>query len=302
MAALTPGLDRNQLIFLENNFVVYDPLYRECYRDFSGLENCQVILIGERHNSSILKAIQRKFLEIMIGNQPACSLAEGLTPGVTLNAQERAGWEGLPSTLQVRGADVRHACSSNEFLEWERLNHRVIQLEWADKEHVSGAFRQIAAILNGHFRSNSSGIDTAKKVFLVTDGVLQAVEKQLERIHKEIDERGEEIVKIRVQMNTMLETETTDPTVVRSNQAFFQEIERACKQFSKVIAIWGKGHFVCDDELMRALDRARISYVILLPNAQKESEATDEIEWARGTLPIFELMVKGSQEELRFKV
>ncbi|HEY5234719.1 MAG TPA: hypothetical protein VIJ14_00965 [Rhabdochlamydiaceae bacterium] len=302
MGATTQILNRQQLAFLESNFVVYDPFYRECYQDFSGLENCQVILMGELHDSSILKSIQRKFLEIIIGNQPACSLVEGLTPGVTLNAQERAGWEGLPSTLQVRGADVRCQWEAAQFIEWERLNHRCIQLELADKELVSGAFRQIAAILNGHFRSNSSGIDTAKKVFLVTDGVLQAVEKQVEHVRKEKGERKKEIVKIYDQMNPMIEKNTPDSTIVRSNEGCFQEIEKASKQFSKVIAIWGKGHFVCGDELMRALDRARISYVILLPNAQKESEALDEIEWARGTLPTVELTVKGTQEELTLKV
>ena len=47
------GLSPEQLKFLEKNFVVYDPLYRECYQDFSGLGNYQVYLIGEYHDTNL---------------------------------------------------------------------------------------------------------------------------------------------------------------------------------------------------------------------------------------------------------
>ena len=302
MAASSSGLSRSQINFLQDNCVVYDPFYRECYTDFSGLENCQLILWGEVHNSSILKAIQRKFLEIIIGNQPACVLDEGLAPGVTLNAAERPDWQRLPSTLQVRGADVRYQWPSAALLEWERLNQRVMQLELAGKELASDKFRQIAAILNGHFRSNSSGIDLAKKVFLVSGEVLQTVENLYQRSEKEQEQRGEEIVKIQAQMDALLGNRTIDATVVRSNQGLFQEIEKACKQFSKVIAFWGKGHVVCDTVLRRALDQARVRYVILMPNAQREKEAIDEINWAAGNLPTFDLTVEDGEERFTFTV
>ena len=77
--AAKPILSQEVINFLESNFVVYDPVYRQCYQDFSGLGNCQVYLIGSMHHSNVIENIQRKFFETVSGNEDVCVIAEGLS-------------------------------------------------------------------------------------------------------------------------------------------------------------------------------------------------------------------------------
>jgi len=111
-------------------------------------------------------------------------------------------------------------------------------------------------------------------------------------------QREQEIERIETQRSRMVERESSDPEVEKSNSHLFQEIQKACKQFSKVIVPWGKGHFLCETNLIRALDQARISYVILFPTAQRESEAIDEISWATQTMPKVALTLSGNSNEM----
>jgi hypothetical protein len=66
----TEVLSPEQIAFLKDNFVVYDFHKKVCHQDFSKVGTCQVSLIGETHNSTILWNIQRQFFEKIIRNQP----------------------------------------------------------------------------------------------------------------------------------------------------------------------------------------------------------------------------------------
>lgn len=289
MAVIRPALSRDQLVFLEENFVVYDPLYRECYTDFSRLENCRVILMGEIHHSSLLSNIQDQFLERIIGNEPTCLLGEGLPPGETVKARER--WPHAADSLTLRGADNRHQWTAAQFLAWVKLRQRIIQLEAQDQEQVGYNLRKIATRLNGYFVSQGCrGIDKAKRVVVVSKETAEACDQLLDQLAQSKTERDQEIEKLQEKLNKMhVREEKRSPEIVESNLGFVQEIIKASREYNRVIGIWGKGHFICDDELTAALNKAQLPYVILLPNKLREDEAFKERLWSHGTMPVAEL-------------
>lgn len=293
----TEALSPEQLTFLKDNFVVYDFYKKESHQDFSGLANCQVILMGETHDSSILKTIQKQFFEKIIGNQLICRLKESLAPGLILTPKEAQEYYGdsIPSSTVVRGADVRHSAFKDaaRAIEWEKMNRRVIQSALDKKGHTCAYAQRLARILNDHFTSEFSlGADKETQMFLLSDEVSETVAQLVKDMDREEDLRRDETSKIRIQMNQLLSSsDHTRLEVLESNRGLYQEMEKACQQFPKVIAIWGSDHFTTDEDLIKAWDRARISYVVLLPNKQRHSEASDEVDWQHCEIPTFEMRV-----------
>jgi hypothetical protein len=213
----------------------------------------------------------------------------------------------------VRGADIREIGERakfkgpTQFIEWQQLNRRRIQWGLDYKKHESIAFRQLSTIFNDHFTSGlSAGIDKDEKMFLMSDVVLEAVARIVESQKKERRLRFNDLRQISDRMDQLYSDSTLpqkkDLAIEESNRGLFQEIEKACKQFPKVLAWWGSDHFTTDDNLIKSLEQANISYVILLPNKQRMIEAYDEIEWNQLKWPTFELKVGQKAQPLVLEV
>jgi hypothetical protein len=224
---------------------------------------------------------------------------------MTLNTEEKREWRDyLPSSAEVRGGDVRVQGESAQFLKWEKLNERIAQWRLDLKEYESTCFRQLATILNDHFTSETSlGIDKDEQLFLLADEVAQVVAQLVKSQNEERKSRYKEAFSFLGRVNPIPSNTSVGRgiEILSSNRGLFQEIEKASKQFPQVMAIWGSDHFTTDEDFINALERAKISYVILLPNKQRASEADDEIKWSLGEEPKFKLRVGKKIEPLVLK-
>ena len=124
MIPVKNGLSGEQLTFLNQNFVVFDPWIGECHTDFSLLETCHVVLIGEIHHCRLLQQIQSQFLRLFATGTSTSLLGENLPPGEFVNARDVPCWQNVPNHLVMRGADVRSLCTSAQYLEWIRSNSK----------------------------------------------------------------------------------------------------------------------------------------------------------------------------------
>ncbi|MBA3236876.1 MAG: hypothetical protein H0T62_00810 [Parachlamydiaceae bacterium] len=297
MIQFSNALDRDQLNFLQNNFVVYDPLHQECYTDFSLLEKAQVILIGESHGSSFLIDIQRQFLKIIIGNQSACLLGEGLAPGQSLRAKNLPGWSDVPE-LDVWGADVRSSWNSIQYLEWKIFNFQANRLELAPRDHVSSIYRQIAKDINDHFLSNEFlRIDNEQNIFFARASAYQKIKTLLKSVPNVLDEMDQEIEEIRILQNKLVNKKNSNVAIPESNRGLLQEIVKSSKEFNRIVGMWGAGHLTCDYELVEGLEKAQISYVMLLPNNILQKKAKDEVNWIQGKTPTMEFTIDNEKAE-----
>lgn len=290
------GFSPEQLDFLNDNVVVYDFHKKVAHQDFSEVATCQVALVGETHLTSVCDRIQRGLFEKGIfGNQPTCVLEEGLKRGETLSAEQiKEVRDYLPPSAEVRGSDVRWGDESTEYVgdkKWEKKSVHY-RLEVTRQEAIY--FDETVKVLNDYFNSGSNlGVESNEQLFLLSDEAIDRIKVLVEnrRLKKRL--MIQERPKCPVQKN---DHEFDDAEILRSNDGLFQEIEKAHEQFPKVLAIWGSAHFVTDERFMKALDQARISYVILLPNQQREAEAKNESNWLRKTTRKCELKI-GNKEQ-----
>ena len=297
------GFSREQLDFLNDNVVVYDFHKKVSHQDFQEL-NRPLVLLGETHLSSVCDRIQRGLFEKGIfGNQPICVFKEMLKRGETLSAEQmKEVRDYLPSSAEVRGSEVRWGNGSAEYVEEMKWDKRIVPylLEVTRQEAIY--FDETVKILNDYFTSSSSsGIDSDGQIFLLSDEAVDRIKVLVENRRREkkqmIQERPRRPVQKDVNGNPSTEDhEFEDVEFLRSNHGLFQEIEKARHQFPKMLAIWGGDHFITDDSLIKALDQAQISYVILLPNKQRHLEAQDELHWANKRTRKCELKV-GSKEQ-----
>ena len=101
-----------QLSFLEDNFVVYDPVSRQTFKDFNGLRKCQVVLMGEMHSNNVIMRTQKAFFELFctseeMGDKSLCLLLESFTKGVRVNNGFCTKWGVLSEKISCIGADNR---------------------------------------------------------------------------------------------------------------------------------------------------------------------------------------------------
>jgi hypothetical protein len=296
VASIQQALNRQQLAFLENNFVAYDPVKQTYSCDFNLLGECQVILLADIHLSRFLKDIQAEFLIKIIGNQPACLLAEGLSPGQALQAREIPGRRYLPESLVVRGADIRFKTTSSQFLEIEGYVKTLLQLRWEDREHASDTFRKIAETFKrGLLRKEGA------HSFWIKDETYEAVGTLYDELLQKQVLRYQEMFSLD-QKKLHLAQRNGTPRIEESNRGLFNEIEKACREFSRVIAIWGEMHFTRDNEFISCLNRAGISYLILLHKEHIVYRAVEESRWNTEKNPIVELTLFSSKGGLRLRV
>ncbi|HUD02355.1 MAG TPA: hypothetical protein VMR37_08490 [Rhabdochlamydiaceae bacterium] len=296
MASTLQVLNQQQRAFLESNYVIYDSVNQTYSQDFSPLEKCQVILPADIHVSRLLKEIQAQFLTTIIGNQCACLLAEGLSPGQSLKAREIPGRSYLPDTLDVRGADNRFNTTASQFIEIEGYVRSLLQLRGEDREHAGDVFGKIGKAFQAGLLQKESPY-----CFRIKDDTFLSIESLYKELLDKQMLRYKEMFSLD-QKKLQLAQRNCPLRLAESNRGLFKEIEKACREFSRVVAIWGEMHFTRDKELISRLDRAGISYVILLHKEYIARRAAEEIRWNTTKNPIVEVTLLSSKGELRLRV
>ena len=195
MSSQINGLSDQQLSFLEANFVVYDPETRECYQDFSRLNEYQVVLIGEMHLAPILYHIQGLFLKLFV-QDPSCLLVEYLPPGQSINRDQIPHWEDLPKELSIKGSDIRRTWSQQQVTELLPLRYRIIRLKLQFKEDLRKDMRLIASILNKGLFSAETQLK-GKGIIEVTKPMMDELDVIEQRITQKREQFDQEIKDLR---------------------------------------------------------------------------------------------------------
>jgi hypothetical protein len=299
MTSVQRALTPEQQNFLKN-FVVRDPATGECHTDFSRLLTYQVILMGERHSSPTLQKIQGEFLQLIIGNEPACMLGEGLSIGEEIKVHEDPRWPNAPRNLVMRGADNRNSGKAHDYISWAQLDQQYAGMLAENRQRMADAINSIATILNRYFIEHGFRSPPRNdKVFLVSQQILEDCEQIWSTYEKWDDQQVSILDQLLEQKNKLAaaanRTKFTS-NVAPSNRGLAKEITKANQAYDKLIAIWGKDHFIYGDELMRALDKAGLSYIILLPTPPLENQVAEEFDLSDGTMP-YSTMVVGVMED-----
>lgn len=266
-------LSEQQIDFLQKNFLIYDPDSYRCSKEFSTLNRCQVFLIGEEHNLRIHRTLQTLFLKNFC-DDISCLLVEGLPPGIKLDHKDIHWWKHLPKNLTVIGSDMRMPeITPENYGEWSLLKSEMEDAVSKKKQYFTDHHKEIAAIFKKSLPKEVIG--TNQLIIEWSDqlkiDVLDAKKTTLIK-GLEIDKLNKKFISCNFNKVCPLKWK-------ESNNALFQEIQKATKQYSRVFVIWGEGHFLSSDEFFSQLEASEIRYSVLMLNDQRVKQATEESMW-----------------------
>lgn len=285
------------LSFFYDNYDKYDLATQTRYKDFGGLEDAQVVCVGEAHHTSVLCQLQYETLPRLAGSVNACALLEGLNPGQVL--KKHPEWEGLPANISLLGSDVRIPSSSEEYTQWLKLIEKAKRLVLEKIEHHTSRVRQQAALLNEALKKNEMIIDEEKNAVKVTPALAQQIEALKPQRNPEYSAVKKQLGKRTKQALALRDSTASGGEITRSNEGMFEEIQKALHQYRRVIPIWGLNHFLLGDELFAKLDKAHIKYIVLLPNKKNLKKAEEESSWRRDTFEKISLKIN---QNLKLKI
>jgi hypothetical protein len=240
--------------FFYENFVQYDPFNQRCV-PVSGIEEAEVIFIGEMHYTHVLQELQCEALRRLANNVSCCVLLEGLKPGQVVKKMPQ--WESLPDTITFLGSDVRSESDSANYVQWTMTYRERASSFVKRKEVYEASLRDLANKINDSI-TNQKTFDEVVS--------LPVVSERLDDVDIEIGRLSIRDVFLRYEHR-------------RSNEGLFREVTQASCQFDKVIAIWGAAHFILGESIFKRLDTLKKKYVILFPNAARWQQARMEDRW-----------------------
>jgi hypothetical protein len=274
--------------FFEKNYDVLDLDTGRRYKDFTSLQTAQVACIAECHHTSVLHRLQYETL-CRLGKIACCVLLEGLSPGQVL--EQSPGWEGLPKNLSLWGSDVRLPTTAEDFITWHEKIQKAKRLILEKFENHQRLVRQQAAILNEALKSHEAVIFTEKNRVAVSPALLKQIEALKPKKNRELD-----CLKKEIRQEQKKDLDSVQETQLKSsNEGLFQEIQKALKQFPRVIPIWGLNHFVLGEEMFAALRKAHITYIILVPSKKNLKQAVIESSWKDDTFDTVSLKLNDTK-------
>lgn len=262
------SLERNQ-DFLEDNFDVFDPETNETHRNFSSLPECNVILLGETHYTSILHKIQYQFLERCPGKVGV--LLETLPIGEKIIGRDIPHWENLPKRIEFLGSDVRHKITAKEYIQWRQCEHRLRDLELKSKKIEKEYIEKLSRILDDSISDISFGETSLN--------ITQEIYDKATSLARDDDTNEREEVQGQL-IKCNLGFEKGERHVSRSNNALAVEIIKASKAYSLVVGIWGEGHWYLGENLFKELNKIQLlKVIVLIPNNKLNTKVNEELAW-----------------------
>ncbi len=285
------SLSDEQLAFLEDNFVVYDPEARKCYEEFGRLNECQVILIGEIHDTEVLSRIHKAFLKLFT-QESSCVLVEYLSSEESIKKEKIPGWEDLPETLSILGSDVRRVWTAQQVEKWLPMEAEITLLLLKKKEEFLRHVRLCAQLLNNNVLSYRAKIIEEQGILEISKATQQELRDIQDKVMQTLSKYNERINSLE---NKIKQIDLINPyliNVLQANQGMLAQIKKVSKQYQKIFGIWGIGHFTGDDGFYTELVRSNISYIILLPNGKRMAEAVEERRWRFDAMARISLKVR----------
>lgn len=305
-----------QIAFLRENFVFYDPLLKKTHHDFSILNRAKVICLAESHQSSIYQRVQSQFFSLFM-KTPSCFLLEDLLLGERIEGNKLICWPELPAQLSFpqlsfQGADIR-GCQADFFSEMIQNNHQRSQIHLKNFEAFKNCHQKFVEKANELLNTRTMIVkqdhlffdDSAacEKLF----SFVQELFAQCNAITKE----GNAILDD-LQKKNAIEKEKHRKSAYKdgvklqeSNQSLFKVIESTAPHFSQLIAVWGAHHYL-DEDLFDAMDHANISHCVLWPNSQLLDKYDQEQKWvdadALEDLDIVVLKIATDKQAFEWKI
>lgn len=167
----------------------------------------------------------------------------------------------------------------------QQLMQELIALDAQWQQETKNSVKSIASLLNTLFQTGQAKIVNQR--LEVTKATLGSVKQLFEKP----DALQHSLKKLDAEKDELIRETAESPEIAKSNAQLSQLFQKVATQYSKVIAVWGYAHFVVGKELFKRLDQAKISYVILMPNAAFQQRIQKEREWQLGefatlTLPL----------------
>lgn len=297
------GLSDRDLEVLKASFLIYDPVSNSCHQDFTELLGRQVVLTGESHHSHVMYQIQDELFSILKKFdewQSCCLLCEGKSSNISLRNKDVSHWKAVPPTWPIKGSDVRAvSVDSTTITQYNQLQDKATRTVWKGRQGSEKLLGQIAATLamglsNGQVSTQPTNLHVTKSVF-----------EEIERLNtQELQQRSDLLVKVAGLNDRINELPLGNRAGVNGagltepNQGLAWEILETTSEYQKVISIWGEGHYLSGFEIYHALERANISYIVLLPTEEKYLEARYERDWRSGETKQVELEVECSEIDI----
>lgn len=271
------ALTKEQAAFLADNFDVYDPKTKGCYTDFSRVLTCRFVILGDwRKSSPLLRNIQNAFLKLFIKGPSSCLLDEGFCQNQKVDKTLLTDWPALPEQMTVLGFNVRNS-SDESALKYRELSNRINQLSSEQKEQFRVSIQQNGQWINQLFLSGLVKIN--KKQLELPASFYKTVENTYHAMLQKF-QAHEELIRSCKQQCFQLEI-FSEATALSSSYASLEYILNVNQTFQQVVAVWGLVHVVTEDAFFEGLDKAKIKYIVLVPNKRmmKVLEAEAETAW-----------------------
>ncbi len=300
------SLNPQELQFLQNNFVAYDPITRRSNQNFSTLANFRVVLIGETHHSYQLQQLQNRLFEILLRvwdeKETCCTLLEGLALGEIVPRDKVPHLKNLPERVAIHGSDCRYdTWNQTLFPTFLSYGDRVITMSYQRMSILKEAIKGIAETLSEGYR-NKEVAPTGSTV-TITPRIFLKIHEFRETIRKQ----NEQLINLRNEMETWGLKNPRAKDLERvgleiSEKALEKTIINSCQSFDRVVAIWGVNHFHFANEMSENLKKLNISHIVLQPRKEQMKSSKLEHQWRMFTNPYGQIGLTIHQDGRPFTV
>lgn len=284
------SLSRQEIRFLEKNFIVYDPTTKESSKaDFTSILGARVVLVGEMHFSTRMQEAQQKLLEILCRSMNPeitnCLLLEGLKAGVPIDGKKLPFYRDLPPNLIVHGSETRPIpmqVEADEFLSFMEMKKTTNELGLQFKEECRNIIRELANQMNRIASTAALKKTTDDIPSLISEDDFDLLNPILLRLKQCKEKTIDSLMALKTYN---CGKKDYDHQIMESNRGLAKCIKKESKTHHKIIAIWGMDHFYLGKELVHILSLKGLSPLILIPNKRITKKADKQTSWGRHHYP-----------------